>query len=325
MNTTAKNILYFVLSTLLGGLLMWWIYRDFRWQELWQVFAQRTNYVWIAQALLAGVVANVLRSLRWRMLLQAAGVRIKVRRAVELVFISYLINAVTPRLGELTRSLLVRRGQADVSARALGTVVSEKLTDVCCLVLVVAAAMALRWHATLHMLARVHERWQQAVPTGTGLLVALGVVALAAVTVALIWRHVRRLLLNLWQGMASVLHLHSPWAFAGISLAIWACNFLQLYLVLPCFEALQGITLASALHLFAVASVGLLVPTPAGAGPWHFFVVKTLTSVYHVGQATAKSFAFVSHGLKTCLVLILGILGYAGYYRSLFLWWRRKH
>ena len=158
MNTTAKNILYFVLSTLLGGLLMWWIYRDFRWQELWQVFAQRTNYVWIAQALLAGVVANVLRSLRWRMLLQAAGVRIKVRRAVELVFISYLINAVTPRLGELTRSLLVRRGQADVSARALGTVVSEKLTDVCCLVLVVAAAMALRWHATLHMLARVHER-----------------------------------------------------------------------------------------------------------------------------------------------------------------------
>ena len=65
--------------------------------------------------------------------------------------------------------------------------------------------------------------------------------------------------------------------------------------------------------------------TPAGAGPWHFFVVKTLTSVYHVGQATAKSFAFVSHGLKTCLVLILGILGYAGYYRSLFLWWRRKH
>lgn len=325
MNTTAKNILYFVLSTLLGGLLMWWIYRDFRWQELWQVFAQRTNYVWIAQALLAGVVANVLRSLRWRMLLQAAGVRIKVRRAVELVFISYLINAVTPRLGELTRSLLVRRGQADVSARALGTVVSEKLTDVCCLVLVVAAAMALRWHATLHMLARVHERWQQAVPTGTGLLVALGVVALAAVTVALLWRHVRRLLLNLWQGMASVLHLRSPWAFAGISLAIWACNFLQLYLVLPCFEALQGITLASALHLFAVASVGLLVPTPAGAGPWHFFVVKTLTSVYHVWQATAKSFAFVSHGLKTCLVLILGILGYAGYYRSLFLWWRRKH
>ena len=65
------------------------------------------------------------------------------------------------------------------------------------------------------------------------------------------------------------------------------CNFLQLYLLVPCFGGLSHVGLADTLHVFAAVSVGVLLPTPAGAGPWHFAIVKTLTGVYGVERAVA--------------------------------------
>ena len=114
-----------------------WLYRGFDFSSLRAFFSKSTNYAFIVMVLAVGIMANVLRSLRWRMLLQSAHIEITFRRSVELIFISYLINSVTPRLGELTRSLLVRSGDAKVSTRALGTVVIEKLADVAFLVIVI--------------------------------------------------------------------------------------------------------------------------------------------------------------------------------------------
>ena len=78
------------------------------------------------------------------------------------------------------------------------------------------------------------------------------------------------------------------------------------------------------LHVFAAASVGVLLPTPAGAGPSHFAITKTLTGVYGALPGVAKTFALVSHGLKTALVMLLGVLGYASYYRSVWNSWKRR-
>ena len=57
---------------------------------------------------------------------------------------------------------------------------------------------------------------------------------------------------------------------------------------------MTDIGLADTLHVFAATSVGVLLPTPAGAGPWHF-----------------------------AIVMLLGILGYASYYREVWLWMKQ--
>lgn len=324
MSKTAKNILFLILSTLVGVGLMGWIYRGFNVRLIADFFALRSNYFWITLTLLVGIVANVLRSLRWRQLLAASGIRISLRRSVELVFISYLVNSVTPRLGELARSLLVRRGNADVTGRALGTVVVEKLADLFCLVLVVGLAVALRWDATVGLVRHTTEGLQWAVPAeGLFLVVACAVCLVIGVSLPL-WKHLRRFFRNLWQGISAIARLEHPGRFIALCGGIWVCNFLQLSLLIPCFTALDSLSWADAVHVFAVASVGVLLPTPAGAGPWHFAVVHTLTRAYHVAPAVAKSFALVTHGLKTLLVMLLGLIGYASYYWGMVAWWRRN-
>ena len=116
--------------------------------------------------------------------------------------------------------------------------------------------------------------------------------------------------------MAAMARLHSPLAFFSLSAGIWTCNFMQLYWLLPCFDSLSSICMADLLHVFAAASVGLLLPTPAGAGPWHFAIVKTLTEAYGVEKVAAQTFALISHGLKTALVMLLGLMSYLSFFAS---------
>ena len=308
MTNSIQRILSAVVFTLLGVLLMVWLYRDFDFRPLTQVFSQRSNYVWISLALLAGVIANVFRSLRWRMLLRGTGLGISRWRAIELVFISYLINSITPRLGELVRSVLVRRGNIEATAKAFGTVVVEKLADVGCLILVIAAAVLLRWEDTVGLIDRMAGRMTASAP-GYAIYIIVGCVVclIACFTLPRVSR-VKLLLRNLWQGVASIAHLERPWSFCGLCAAIWMCNFLQLWLLIPCFEELSPLRIGDALYVFAAASIGVLLPTPSGAGPWHVAIVKCLTAVYHIPTELAKLFAFVTHGLKTALVILLGLL-----------------
>ena len=57
---------------------------------------------------------------------------------------------------------------------------------------------------------------------------------------------------------------------------------------------------------FIVGSFAVLVPTPNGAGPWHF-AVKTALVLYGVGNVEGAVFVLVVHTIQTLLVLVLGL------------------
>lgn len=243
---------------------------------------------------------------------------------MELVFISYLVNSVTPRLGEVVRALLAGRGDATVSTKALGTVVTEKAADVVCLLLVAGLAVALRPDETLRLAHSVQAALGRIMPSGLLIAALAGIAVLTTLALPRI-RRLHRLFSELWQGISAIARLQKPWEFAGLCAAIWLCNFMQLFLLFPCYEALSGLGPADALYLFTAASVGALFPTPGGAGPWHYAVARTLTGVYSINGAVAKSFALVTHGLKTALVMLLGLLAGLTYYQEVVAWVWNNH
>ena len=60
--------------------------------------------------------------------------------------------------------------------------------------------------------------------------------------------------------------------------------------------------------LFVVGSIAVIVPTPNGAGPWHFAVI-TMMMMYGVSKEDAGIFALLVHGIQTFLLILLGIYG----------------
>ena len=98
--------------------------------------------------------------------------------------------------------------------------------------------------------------------------------------------------------------------YAFYSVAIWIGYFLHFYIAFFCFDFTAGISPVAAFLIFCVGSFAVLVPTPNGAGPWHF-AVKTMLVLYGVAEPQAILFALVVHTVQTALVVVLGVGGFA--------------
>lgn len=81
-------------------------------------------------------MSHVLRGWRWRQTLEPLGAYPKRSDCVDAIFISYAANLMLPRVGEVSRcGVLVKYDDVSFS-KSLGTVVTERLVDTLCILLI---------------------------------------------------------------------------------------------------------------------------------------------------------------------------------------------
>ena len=125
-----------------------------------------------------------------------------------------------------------------------------------------------------------------------------------------IYNKVKATVKGIWQGVMSIRNVKHPVLFVAFTLAIWGSYFLHYYLTFFCFEATSHLGMACALVTFIVGSIAVIVPTPNGAGPWHF-AVKTMLILYGVADTDALNFVLIVHSVQTLLVVALGVYAWA--------------
>ena len=114
---------------------------------------------------------------------------------------------------------------------------------------------------------------------------------------------------DLWQGIISLRDVDNLPLYLFYSILIWVGYFLHFYTAFFCFDFTSGFSLSASFLIFCVGTFAVLVPTPNGAGPWHF-AVKTMLVLYGVAEQQAILFALVVHTVQTALVVVLGIFGW---------------
>ena len=132
--------------------------------------------------------------------------------------------------------------------------------------------------------------------------------AVASVSRA-IYNKVKATLSGLWQGVISLKGVRNVPLYIAFTLGIWLSYFLHYYLTFQCFESTSHLNLMCGLVTFIVGSIAVIVPTPNGAGPWHF-AVKTMLILYGIQQNDALYFVLIVHSVQTLLVILLGIYGW---------------
>ena len=108
------------------------------------------------------------------------------------------------------------------------------------------------------------------------------------------------------EGVMSLRGVKNKPLFLFYSVAIWASYFLHYYLTFFCFSGTEHLGITCAMVTFIVGSIAVLVPTPNGAGPWHF-AVKTMLILYGVADNEALYFVLIVHTVQTLLVIAIGI------------------
>lgn len=114
--------------------------------------------------------------------------------------------------------------------------------------------------------------------------------------------------LNVCEGVMSLRNVKNIPLFILYTLLIWGCYFYHFYLTFYSFSFAEHLGFQAAMVMFVGGTFAVIVPTPNGAGPWHFAVI-TMMMLYGVNATDAGAFALIVHGIQTLLVVLLGIYG----------------
>lgn len=136
MNKLLKKILKIVLPVVLGGFILYWVYRDFDFARAKEVLLHGTNWWWMSFSLFFGVMSHVFRGWRWKQTLEPLDAHPKTSDCVDAIFVSYATNLILPRVGEVSRCGVLSKYDNVSFAKSLGTVVTERLVDTLCILLI---------------------------------------------------------------------------------------------------------------------------------------------------------------------------------------------
>ena len=314
-NTSIVRLtLKILLPLLLGGAILYWMYRGFDFERVRQVVLHEMDWTWMLLSFPFGILAQALRGWRWRQTLEPVAGRPRSSVSVNSIFLSYAASLVVPRIGEFTRCGVLKRWEDISFTKALGTVVTERMVDMLLMLLIVGATLLLEM-STFGTFFR---------QTGTSLggilsgftwggwlvtaicLVAMGILLYILVRNLSIYKKVKTTLSDIWQGVTSLRNVRSLPSFLLMTVGIWLCYFLHYYLTFFCFDFTAHLGLSCAMVTFVVGSIAVIVPTPNGAGPWHF-AVKTMLILYGVQADQALYFVLIVHTVQTLLVVVLGV------------------
>ncbi len=318
MKHSLKSILHISLPFALGFCLLWWMYRGTDWASFLRVCLDGTDWGWMAVSLAFGVLPQLARAWRWRISLEPLAERPRRSTCVDAIFLSYATSLVVPRLGEVTRCGTLKKCDGVSFAHSIGTVVTERLVDSVLMLLLAGVALLSQLPMFVKFLRGTGTSVGEILGrfTGTGYVVTAVCVVLAVAAGFVFLRKVtflqkgRTLLGEVWEGVLSLRRIRRRWLYLFYSLLIWAGYFLHFYIAFFCFDYTAGIGPGAAFLIFCVGTFAVLVPTPNGAGPWHF-AVKTMLVLYGVGESRAIAFALVVHTVQTALVVVLGAFGWA--------------
>ena len=283
------DIVKFIVPFAVGIGILWWMYRGNDWSATYQMLTSM-HWGWMLLSLAFGIVPPVFRALRWRLALRPLDEHPPLRVCTDAIFVSYAASLVVPRIGEVTRCGTLKTYAGTSFSQALGTVVSERVVDSVLLVLLTVGAALLQLPQYLHFL---HT-------TGVALLVAR----------MSFFRRGREKMVSFMAGIASLRRVRPLWAYLLYSIGIWAGYYLHFYLAFFAFPATASVDPAAALLAFCIGSFAVLVPTPNGAGPWHF-AVKTVLVLYGLAEAPVVAFVLLVHTIQTALVVLTGAWGWA--------------
>jgi uncharacterized membrane protein YbhN (UPF0104 family) len=303
---------------LIGGGVLWYTYRDFEFSKAEAVLWHGMNWMWMVVSLLFGVLSHLLRGWRWRQTLEPLDEHPSATHCIYAIFISYAANLVIPRIGELSRCGVLRKYDRVSFPKSLGTVVTERLIDSLCMVLITAVAFLLQWGVFVtffRMTGVKRPAWAELVADPACWLIAGGTLLFLFLLYHLLkrfafWMKVKEVGTHVWQGIRSLRQVKNKPLFLFYTLAMWACYFFHFYLTFYCFSFTASLGWMAGLVIFVVGSLAVVVPTPNGAGPWHFAVISMMV-LYGIGKEEAAIFALIVHGIQTLLIILLGIYGLA--------------
>lgn len=302
---------------LIGLVILWLVTRGQNLDQIW-FYLKNANFLWFIPAVAAGILSHFVRALRWKILINSLGSRVKTHDVFYAVMAGYSVNLAVPRLGELTKCVAITKYYGIPLNRVAGTMVAERIVDVLTLIFLLVFTIAIQWHFVMGFLQELFfNRIFAFVAEHPFVLLLLTLTLILAPVLLLIWAKrklsdskpgsfafgIKSQIKGFKEGVESIFLMREKTQFIILSFLIWFLYFLTAYLGFMAIDATRHLTPMAGITLLAMGSLGILAPVPAGIGTYHFITIATLTLLYGVSSEPATSYAYLSHIMQVFLIL----------------------
>lgn len=299
------------------------LFSTMNFSEMIEIIRRDCNYWWIVLAMAISIFSHIFRAMRWRIQLQALDINTPLFPLVLSIFGTYAVNLVLPRLGEIWRTGYIAQRQKAPFTTVFGSMVADRLADTVTVLLLTVFTFLLASKQLLAYLSQNQETYDRVIGLATSVWLWIGIIAFMGAIAFVFIKYpdnklvakCRDIWKGLWEGFAVITTMKGKGRWLLLTVCVWGCYFLQLYVAFYSFpattEVLARYGTIAALVCFVFSSISMGVPSNGGIGPWQWAIIFGLSmfseGIPELTTAYATSFANLVMGSQTLLLIVLGL------------------
>lgn len=303
--------------------LCWLLFHNINFSEMMDIIRHNCDFRWIGLALFISVFSHVFRAARWQIQLRALGIKASLWELTLSIFGTYAVNLVFPRLGEVWRTGYIAAEEKAPFTTVFGSMVADRLADTITVGFLTAATFMLAGPQLMQYLSQNPDAYNRLIELVSSPLLWVGLIFLILFVWFLFVKFPEHKLVvkakeiwkGLWEGFAVIVRMPGKGRWLLLTVAVWGCYFLQLYVAFFSFpltaEVVSHHGILAVLVCFVLSSISMGVPSNGGIGPWQWAIIFGLSlyssDIPGLTREYATSFANLVMGMQTLLLIVLGI------------------
>ena len=306
------------------GLAVLFLYLAFRGVDFSKVMEQVSDasLFWMLIFVATVLLGHYIRAIRWKIILHSVKPDAKMKNLFGALMIGYGVNCVTPKLGEVTRAIMLGRYEKLSKSSMFGTVIVERVIDIIALGLSVLVS-AFLWSSSLY---ETFPWLESALYLSAALMVIILLVIFLSVKLKEKFYGVFiKLVSKLSQKIADRLAYIFDMLIQGftslkgtknyiftvivtiILLSVYALgSYLGFYML--GMQSVKHVTYSMAWIIMSISAIGVVIPTPGATGSYHALAISTLVLLFGFGETISAAYAFLTHIISYFLFIITALI-----------------
>ena len=296
-----------LLPLLLGVLLMWWIYSKFSPEQIDKIrlHFREANYIYVLISIVFAFLSHLSRAYRWNYLLQPMGYTTRFRNNVMAIGISYIINLLIPRSGEVSRALIMQKYENIPFEKAFGTIFAERAIDLIILFLLAVLAFSVQYQTLKEFVFSRIPLYKLILVFSVLLAIVLLIILYSRTSNSKLSKKIRTFIEGFKTGILSVLRMKKAGLFILHTVFIWTMYLLMFYITFFAIKETAMLSFPVIITSFVVG--GLVIAfTNGGFGYYPIFIAQLLL-LFDVPYETGTAFGWIAWTSQFIVVLTFGL------------------
>ncbi len=316
-----RGILNFLISIGLAVLFLYLAFSDVNFNEVIEIVSGASLF-WMIIFIITLMLSHYIRALRWKIILHSVKPDTKMKNLFGALMIGYGVNCVTPKLGEVTRAMMIGQYENLSRSSMFGTVIVERVIDIFALGLAVLIS-AFIWSTNLYETFP----WLESTLYISAVLM-IAVLLFIYLSVKLKERFygvIIKLIDKLSQKVADKLGYIFEMLIQGFTslkgtrnylLTIFTTGILLFVYALSSYfgffmldmQSGKEVTYTMGWVLMSISAIGVVIPTPGATGSYHALAMSTLVLLFGFGETTSAAYAFLTHIISYFLFISIALI-----------------